>query len=398
MIPAWLLALVSPSPSLAAASDEDTATRIGLGDLVREWLGDGAVADVVDLLVEPALQIVLIVLLALIATRLLRRMVGHAVEEMRDPDHRERLSGVRRRIGLGSLQEGRVAHSTRRAQRADALGALARSVVAVVIWTIAVFTILGTFGVQLGPLIAGAGIIGVALGFGAQSLVKDFLSGIFMLVEDQYGVGDVIDVGPAVGVVEGVGLRTTRLRDVTGTLWHVPNGEIARVGNMSQEWSRALLDIGVAYDADVDEAAGLVLDVANQMAHEEAYEPVFLADPEIWGVERLGDSSVDIRLVIKTQPGEQWALARELRRRIKLAFDQAEVEIPFPQRTVWIRSEDDQAPARTGPTRDPAEPSAARGKAAAEEGARATSDEQTSPPDAADGEAGDAGGDEDAAR
>jgi hypothetical protein len=211
--------------------------------------------------------------------------------------------------------------------------------VSVVIWTIVVITILGVFGVNLGPLIAGAGIIGIAIGFGAQDLVKDFLSGVFMLLEDQYGVGDIIDAGEAAGVVEGVTLRSTRVRDVTGTLWHIPNGEIRRIGNMSQEWARALLDIGVAYGTDVDVASQLILRVATDMAHEDDYQEVFLDEPEIWGVENLGTDSVDIRLVIKTQPGQQYAIARELRRRIKRAFDTAEVEIPFPQRTVWLRTE-----------------------------------------------------------
>src|SRR5690606_23478493 len=155
--------------------------------------------------------------------------------------------------------------------RLVALGTVFSSVVGFVVWTIAVVTILGsTFGVNVGPLIAGAGILGVALGFGAQDLVKDVLSGMFMLVEDQYGGGDVIDVGEATGIVEGLGLRTTRIRDVTGTLWHVPNGEINRVGNMSQQWSRALLDIGVGYTANVDEAAAVIKGVADDMAAEEA--------------------------------------------------------------------------------------------------------------------------------
>src|SRR5690606_4989578 len=132
-----------------------------------------------------------------------------------------------------------------------------RSVASLVIWVAAVFVAVGslrTTNIELGPLIAGAGIVGVALGFGAQSLVKDFLTGLFMLIEDQYGVGDIVDVGPATGVVEGITLRTTRLRDVEGVLWHVPNGEIKRVGNLSQQWSRAVLDVPVPYETDLDRA------------------------------------------------------------------------------------------------------------------------------------------------
>src|SRR6185369_98079 len=143
----------------------------------------------------------------------------------------------------------------------------------------AIFMILGEVGIDLGPLLAGAGIIGVAIGFGSQSLVKDFLSGIFILVEDQFGVGDTVDLGEAVGVVEVVSLRTTRLRSVDGTVWHVPNGEIRRVGNKSQHWSRALLDIQVAYTTDLERAQQVINDVAHAVWHEDKH---VLEEPEVW--------------------------------------------------------------------------------------------------------------------
>ncbi|GGI07165.1 mechanosensitive ion channel family protein [Egicoccus halophilus] len=284
--------------------------------------------------VEPAFQVALIVLIAWSVLWLSRRALRRAVVQVKKPD-----DGPRRRRQRAATGEGRASYSERRAQRADALGALASSVLGVVIWAVALSMVLGTFGISLGPLIAGAGIVGIAVGFGAQDLVSDFLSGVFMLIEDQYGVGDVVNVGEATGVVEGVTLRTTRIRDVEGTLWHVPNGEIRRVGNMSQEWARALLDVSVAYGADVDVAADLIRRVASEMAHEPDYEALFLDEPEMWGVQTLGNDSVDLRLVIKTRPGEQWAIGRELRRRIKNAFDVADMEIPFPQRTVWLRTE-----------------------------------------------------------
>ena len=151
----------------------------------------------------------------------------------------------------------------RGAQRATTLGAVMRSIASIVIYSIATMMSLGEFDVNLGPLIAGAGVVGVAVGFGAQSLVKDFLSGIFMLIEDQYGVGDVIDVGDTAGVVEEVKLRTTQIRDVSGTLWHVPNGAIARVANMSQEWARAVLDVDVAYDTDLGLAMTVIKGAAD---------------------------------------------------------------------------------------------------------------------------------------
>src|SRR5690606_37796789 len=143
-------------------------------------------------------------------------------------------------------------------QRVEALAMVLRSVASFVIWLVAAFLILSELGVNLGPLLAGAGIVGVALGFGSPTLVRDFLSGIFILVEDQFGVGDVVDVGEASGVVEAVSLRPTRLRSVDGTVWHVPNGEIRRVGNMSQHWSRALLDVQVAYQTDIEHAKRVI--------------------------------------------------------------------------------------------------------------------------------------------
>lgn len=314
---------------------------------------DSVTAGFLGRIIEPALQIILIGLLAGLAVRFLRRLIRRLVARSKHDSPG---------LDFGDL----VRTSSRRAQRVDALGAVAESTVSVVIWVIALLIILGTtFGVNITPLLAGAGILGLAIGFGAQDLVKDVISGAFMLIEDQYGVGDVIDVGEATGVVEGIGLRTTRLRDVTGTLWHVPNGEIRRVGNMSQEWSRALLDIGIAYGSDVDEAAAVIKQVADAMYEEDTYSHLFLGNPEIWGVETLSADSVEIRLVIKTRPGEQWAISRELRRRIKLALDEAQIEIPFPQRTVWLRHEpeDEEPPVH----RDLSEPTAATGSAGAEE-------------------------------
>jgi moderate conductance mechanosensitive channel len=342
-------------PPLEEGERPLTEFLVDLFDLDSESLTAGLLGRII----EPFLQVFLILTLAWIASRVLRRVVRRVVRRMK-----ERPPGAISR----SFADSQTMPSTRRVQRMDALGTVFSSVVGFVVWTIAIVTILGsTFGVNVAPLIAGAGILGVALGFGAQDLVKDVLSGMFMLVEDQYGVGDVIDVGEAVGIVEGLGLRTTRVRDVTGTLWHIPNGEIQRVGNMSQQWSRALLDIGVGYTANVDEAAAVIKRVADEMAAEEAYRTLFLDEPQIWGVESLSADSVVIRLVIKTKPGEQWPIARELRRRIKYALDEAAIEIPFPQRTVWLRDASEK-PKAVQPS-DPKAPSEARGMGAPEEGA-----------------------------
>jgi Mechanosensitive ion channel len=186
---------------------------------------------------------------------------------------------------------------------------------------------------SLGPLIAGAGIVGVAVGFGSQNLVRDFISGIFMLMEDQYGVGDVVDAGPATGTVEGVGLRTTRLRDVNGTLWHIPNGEIRRVGNRSQGWARALVDVEVAYSTDLDDATRTIEQVAHDLAADPHWASKILEQPEVWGVEELGPDGIRVRLGAKTRPLEQWKVARELRARLKVAFDQAGIEVSAQKAT-----------------------------------------------------------------
>ncbi len=233
-----------------------------------------------------------------------------------------------------------VVAAERRATRATSLGQLAKNLTNVIIAMIALFMILGELGFNLAPLIAGAGVLGVALGFGAQSVVADFLSGVFMLMEDQYGVGDIVDLGEASGVVEDVHLRVTRLRAVDGTVWYVRNGEVVRVGNMSQNWSRALLDIGVAYGSDVTRVKDLMLEVARDLAVEDEWSELILDEPEVWGVEELAADAVVVRLVVKTRPGEQWGVARELRQRIKDRFDAEGVEIPFPQRTVWLRAGD----------------------------------------------------------
>jgi small conductance mechanosensitive channel len=177
--------------------------------------------------------------------------------------------------------------------------------------------------------------VGVAIGFGAQNLVKDFLSGMFMILEDQYGVGDVIDAGPASGTVEAVGLRSTRLRDVNGTVWHVRNGEIARVGNMSQNWSRAVVDVAVGYDADLVKAQRVLKEVAHDLWQEDDYQHVVIEEPEVTGVESLDPEAITLRLLVKTAPMRQWAVARELRQRIKARFEHEGITIPYTQRVTF---------------------------------------------------------------
>ena len=327
---------------------------------VFEWTDNSDLAGIATWLVDRPVKVVVIVLLALLVRRLVHRAIDGLIERLmseRSTEERDAVAAAEAATGtlrrdllaekLASLRE----RTERARQRAKTLGVLFKSVASAVVGIVTFMMLLGEFDINLGPLIAGAGIVGVAIGFGAQSLVRDLLSGIFMLIEDQYGVGDVIDVGDAIGTVESVGLRTTRIRDVRGTLWHVPNGEIRRVGNMSQVWARAILDIDVAYDTNLDLAMETIKTVADRLWEEQLEEATIVEEPVISGVQNFGADAVTIRLSVRTEPSEQWSTGRVLRKRIKEAFDDAGIEIPFPQRTVWLRSEADQkAPTkREGP-------------------------------------------------
>ncbi|RJL22836.1 mechanosensitive ion channel family protein [Bailinhaonella thermotolerans] len=218
---------------------------------------------------------------------------------------------------------GPILLTERRRQRTETLGSVLRSIASILILGTAVLMMLQRLGFNLAPLLASASVVGVAVGFGAQNIVKDFLAGVFMLLEDQYGVGDVIDVGQAKGTVEAVSLRITRLRDINGAVWYVRNGEITRVGNESQGWARAVLDIPVAYTADVSRVREVLRETAVRMWEDEAYHgAVILEEPEVWGVEALSTDSVVMRVVVKTVPLKQWEVARELRVRVKQALDE----------------------------------------------------------------------------
>ncbi|HEY0935034.1 MAG TPA: mechanosensitive ion channel domain-containing protein, partial [Trebonia sp.] len=217
----------------------------------------------------------------------------------------------------------------RRQQRVRALGAILRSGSSVTIFSIAGFIILGDLGLNLAPLLASAGVVGVAVGFGAQSLVRDYLSGIFMLVEDQYGVGDVITVGDATGTVENVTLRITRMRDVNGIVWHIRNGAIETVGNESQGWARAVLDFPVPFAADLTRIRDLLTETGETMWNEPGWRAVMLEVPEVWGAQKITSDEVTMRMVAKTAPLRQWEVEREMRARVKQALAEARI-MPAP--------------------------------------------------------------------
>ncbi|MGH2897827.1 MAG: mechanosensitive ion channel family protein, partial [Solirubrobacteraceae bacterium] len=290
-------------------------------------------AELADNLLGTTLTIIAILVAAVIVNRLVTRTIKRALQTLHSGAVRERVGALRRRTPAALLENDEL--SLRAEQRINALTSVLRSVSTGVIFAIAGFMILAELGLNLAPLLAGAGILGLALGFGAQSLVKDFLSGMFILVEDQFGVGDIVDLDQQTsGTVEAVSLRTTRLRAVDGTVWHVPNGDIRRVGNRSQHWSRALLDVEVAYDTDIDHATAVIKRVADELWQE---REDILEEPEVWGVERLGINSIVIRVVVKTRPADRYSVSRILRQRLKEAFDAAGIEIPFAQQVVWHR-------------------------------------------------------------
>jgi small conductance mechanosensitive channel len=298
-------------------------------------------ANAADRLIGLPLAVLGLIVLALILRFVCHRLIDRLVDRAQGAVQPEKVGRFSRRRRSGELthtQELRdLATATRRAQRAKTMGDLLKSVVTGVIVAVFGTMILSQLGVNIAPIIASAGIIGIALGFGAQSLVKDFLSGVFMIFEDQYGVGDVVDLGEATGTVEAVSLRVTRLRDLDGTVWYVPNGEILRVGNKSQNWSRAVVDVGVGYDEDIARAKRVLAEVARELWEDEEYRSVIIEQPEVTGVEALTPDAITLRVLVKTAPMEQWAIARELRQRIKARFDHEGIEIPYAQRVVWQR-------------------------------------------------------------
>ncbi|MGB2980450.1 MAG: mechanosensitive ion channel family protein [Candidatus Zixiibacteriota bacterium] len=221
-------------------------------------------------------------------------------------------------------------------KRASTLSSVVRHILTVVILIVAAVTILGELGVQIGPVLAAAGIAGLAVGFGAQSLVKDVINGFFILLEDQIRVGDVVKVAGQGGVVEKVNLKMTILRDFSGNVHYVPNGSIELVTNMTKEYSRYVFDIGVAYREDVDEVCQVIREVDQDLRNDPDFGGDILEPIEVFGLDQFGDSALIIKARTKTKPIKQWRVAREFNRRLKKKFDQKNIEIPFPHVTLYM--------------------------------------------------------------
>jgi len=242
---------------------------------------------------------------------------------------------ITRRLVLREIAEHDPLVKRQRKQRIETMAGLMNNVAATIIITLAVLTSLNYLNVPIASLLASVGVAGLAISFGAQSLVKDIISGAFILVEGQYGIGDVVTIDNTTGLVEKITLRTTVLRDTYGTEHTIPNGQITKVSNLTKSWSRAVVDVTVAYAADADRTLALLRDVAGKLAADPEWGQLLLGEPEVPGIESLGDGTMVIRVMVKTLPLKQWDVARELRRRIKGRFEEEGVALPTPTVTFF---------------------------------------------------------------
>jgi small-conductance mechanosensitive channel len=299
---------------------------------VYDWTHNDKLAHAAGWLIGKPLAIAWLVVLGLLARWLLLKLIDRVVTRAIGGVVPVRLA----RGPLGGLGDppGETAGAHRRVQRARTMGSLLKSITTTLILVVVVMMSISELGYDIAPLIASAGIVGVALGFGAQSLVKDFLAGIFMIFEDQVGVGDSVNLGDVSGTVEAVSLRVTRLRDVDGTVWYVRNGEILRVGNQSQNWSRSVLDVTVGYKEDIAKVRRLLKEVAHEVAEDKKFRDAIIEEPDVWGVQSLGPDAVVVRVTVKTMPQQQWKVLREMRERVKARFDAEGILMPLPQRVV----------------------------------------------------------------
>jgi moderate conductance mechanosensitive channel len=312
--------------------DAKCAPDDGWCETVKRLTGSQWLAESANWLIAKPVTILLILLVAFIFRSIARRLIDRLTRANGGTKLPALLRPLKERApqALGTLL------SERRAQRAKTIGSVFKSITSVIVFGIAFMMILAELGVDLAPVLASAGILGVAVGFGAQNLVKDFLSGVFMMLEDQYGVGDVVDVGEASGTVEAVGLRITTMRDVNGTVWYVRNGEILRVGNSSQGFAVAVVDVPIGYGADVEQATDIIGTVAGEVTENQPISDDILEPPQVLGVERVSAAEgILLRLTVKVRPGRQWAVQRALRARIVAGFEGAGIQGPIARTPGW---------------------------------------------------------------
>ncbi len=302
-MPATLTGSCGHDPGMACRLTWDLTHSANAAQVVRVYLAGP---------VSQGLRILFVILVALVVRALAHRVINRLTERAATVE----------------------AASDRREQRSRALGSILRSGVSILVFGIATVTVLGDLGFNLTPLLLSTTVLGVALGFGAQNLVRDYLAGILMLVEDHYGVGDTIHAKDATGTVEAMTLLTTRMRDVNGVVWHIRNGTIESVGNESQGWSRAVIDYPVPYEEDLARIRTLMEQAAAGMFREPRWGELMIEQPEVWGAQELSSREVTMRIVAKTAPMRQWEVARELRSRVKGALDAAGVAPAGPDTVV----------------------------------------------------------------
>jgi small conductance mechanosensitive channel len=299
---------VSASATTTTTLDDAQTSATNAADYVSQNWADWLAAG---------LRILLILVIAVVLRSVVRRMITKFIERM------NRGAEVAGATAIGGL----LVNAERRQQRSEAIGSVLRSVASFVIMGTAALTVLSVLQINLAPLLASAGVAGVAIGFGARNLVTDFLSGVFMILEDQYGVGDVIDAGVASGTVVEVGLRVTKLRGDQGEIWYIRNGEVKRIGNLSQGWATAAVDVQVGYGEDLDRARTVITAAAEEMAKSQPWDEALWEQVEVLGLESVSADSVVIQTQARTMPGKAAAVERELRWRIKRAFDAAGITI-----------------------------------------------------------------------
>jgi small-conductance mechanosensitive channel len=318
----------SPKPgSLPSCADKSGFCDFVWDQTKNKWLAESSYWA----LVKPV-TIIVIIIVALIIRALIHRAVDRLIRHTISDSETggSVLRPLRKR--LPTL----AAPSERRNQRARALGSVLRSIASAVVFSIATMLVLGEIGINLAPLLASAGIAGLAIGFGAQNLVKDFIAGLFMLLEDQYGVGDVVDVGETTGTVEAVGLRITTIRDGSGVVWYVRNGEIVRVGNKSQGWAVVNIDVPVGF-VSVEQATAVLQQTADEFGTDPDYADDFMDPPKVLGVEQLTADGAVLRTTVKTSNEAQWRVGRELRRRLTESLERAGIAAQLTAARMYIR-------------------------------------------------------------
>lgn len=268
-----------------------------------------------DWLQGPGLKIIGIIIGAVIVDKIIDGIIGRAINR---------------------FIESRNKHRDKEEieQRAKTLSDVSNTSTTVILFIVGLMMILSEFGISIGPLLTGAGVIGLAVGFGAQNLVRDFFTGLFIIIEDQFAKGDVIKVGEIAGVVEDLNLRRTVLRDLDGRQHTVPNGEIKTVSNYSKDWAQMNINLSVAYETDIEKAVSVINKVGEELFQDGSIGPYVLEKPQVLGIDKFGDSSIDIKVIAKTKPLKQWDVTRAFRLKIKIAFDKEGISIPYPHRTI----------------------------------------------------------------